>query len=296
MSLRDLPAITPPQALAIRADGDEKGIEFDLRPDALERWNAGVRAAADPGANVITMYEPIGEDPWTGGGVTSKRVSAQLAAIGADQPVEVLINSPGGSFFEGLTIYNLLRMHKAPVAVKVMGLAASAASVIAMAGDTIAVPQAGFLMIHNAWGVAVGNRHDLRAAAETLEPFDLAMAEIYASQGETTVAKAAKWMDAETWFNGSAAIEAGLADELLAPELVTEDPKAAAAGNAIKAVRQIDSALARQNVPRAQRRRLLASLKGGTPGAAAITPAATHDAGDPVFGEMLRTLAILKSR
>ncbi|MFT2622165.1 head maturation protease, ClpP-related, partial [Escherichia coli] len=74
-------------------------------------------------------------------------------------------NSPGGDMFEGLAIYNLLREHEGEVNVKVLGLAASAGSVIAMAGDTVQIARAGFLMIHNAWVVAMGNRNDLRELA-----------------------------------------------------------------------------------------------------------------------------------
>jgi ClpP class serine protease len=77
------------------------------KPDAFDRWNAGVRAAV-PGENVITMYEVIGEDWWTGGGVTVAKVDQQLTAIGADQAVEIHINSPGGDMFEGIAIYNRL--------------------------------------------------------------------------------------------------------------------------------------------------------------------------------------------
>jgi ATP-dependent Clp protease protease subunit len=102
----------------------------------FDRWSAeaaGVRGlAADD--NVITMFDVIGEDFWSGGGVTAKKVAAQLRAIG-DRPVEVQINSPGGDMFEGIAIYNVLREHPQPITVKVMGMAASAASILAMAGD-----------------------------------------------------------------------------------------------------------------------------------------------------------------
>jgi ATP-dependent Clp protease protease subunit len=151
------------------------------KPEAFDRWNAGVRAAGDIGANVITMYDVIGEDFWSGGGVTVKRVDAALRQIG-NQDVEVHLNSPGGDMFEGIAIYNRLQEHPAKVTVKVMGLAASAASIIAMAGDDILIGPASFLMIHNCWVVAVGNRHDMADTAKWLEPFDLAMAGVYAER------------------------------------------------------------------------------------------------------------------
>ena len=131
---------------------------------------AEVRAAGND-ANSISIYDSIGEN-WEGTGVTAKRISAALRAIG-DKDVVVNINSPGGDFFEGVAI-SKLREHQGRVTVQVMGLAASAASVIAMAGDQILMGDGSFLMIHNAWAVAIGNRHDMADAAKLLEPFDTA--------------------------------------------------------------------------------------------------------------------------
>jgi ATP-dependent protease ClpP protease subunit len=96
--------------------------------------------------------------------ITAKGVAAQLRAIG-DRPVEVQINSPGGDMFEGFAIYNVLREHPQAITVKIMGMAASAASIIAMAGDTIEIGAASFIMIHNCEVVAVGNRHDMAETA-----------------------------------------------------------------------------------------------------------------------------------
>lgn len=109
------------------------------------------------GDNIITMFDSIGEDYWSGGGITAKKVASQLRAIG-DRAVEVQINSPGGDVFEGIAIYNVLREHKQEVTIKVMGMAASAASIIAMAGDTIEIGAASFIMIHNTWVVSAGIR------------------------------------------------------------------------------------------------------------------------------------------
>src|SRR5690606_26247503 len=133
-------------------------------------------------------------------------VAAALRAMGAG-PVTVNVNSPGGDMFEGLAIYNLLREHEGEVTVKVLGLAASAASIIAMAGDTVQIARAGFLMIHNCWVVAQGNRHDLREYAEMMEPFDAAMADIYSARTGLDATEVQKQLDAESWINGSAAIE-----------------------------------------------------------------------------------------
>ena len=117
--------------------------------------------------------------------------------------------------FEGLAIYNLLRDYSGKVTVKVLGLAASAASIIAMAGDEIRIARAGFLNIHNCWVVALGNRQDLLEVASRLEPFDQAMAEIYASRTQSQLSAMQQLMDADTWLNGSAAVEQGFCDDLL---------------------------------------------------------------------------------
>jgi hypothetical protein len=100
---------------------------------------------------------------------------------------------------------------------KVLGLAASAASIIAMAGDEIQISRAGFLMVHDTWVVAMGNRNDLRDIADQLEPFDFAMADIYAARTGIDAKTVMKKMDAETWINGSAAVDEGWADALCRP-------------------------------------------------------------------------------
>lgn len=275
MSLRRLPEIrceAPP------------GVRFAPDDDAMVRWNPGVRAAAETDDNVISIYEVIGEDGFSGDGVTSRRIAAALRRMGP-KPVQVNVNSPGGDFFEGIGIYNLLRQHPARVTVDVVGLAASAASVIAMAGDTVRISDVGFLMLHNAWALAIGNRHDLRQAANMLEPFDQAMAGLYAERSGAGEAEAVKWMDSETWFNARQAVDAGLADELLPRGAIGEaEPGAANAG---LAVRRVDAALARQGLSRQERRSLLGEIKRGMHDAAA---SATQDAGDFGLGELLSTI------
>jgi len=267
MSLRNLPEIQAERLPSVCA--------FEADAEALERWNAGV-SAKDSDENTISILDVIGEDYWTGSGVTSKRIGAALRSIGA-QEVVVEINSPGGDFFEGVAIYNMLRAHPHKVTVRILGLAASAASVIAMAGDEIQIGKAGFLMVHNAWVVALGNRHDLRDAAETMEPFDTAMAGLYADRSGAQKSKAAEWMDSETWFNGELAVEVGLADGFLPADAVTEDKTKAEAAKGANATRRLDAQLAKTGMPRSERRALLADAKGGMQDAA---PAVTLDAGE----------------
>lgn len=252
---------TMPQARQIERPN---GLQWEVSPQALERWTPGLMAV-EKSDNTISILDPIGQDPWTGEGVTAKRISAALRAIGADSDVVVNLNSPGGDLFEGMTIYNLLREHKGSVTVKVLGVAASAASIIAMAGDEILIARAAFLMIHDTWVVAVGNRNDLRDIADTLEPFDAAMADIYAARTGLDAKKVGKMMDAETWIGGAAAVEQGFADVLLPADEVKDDPKAR---TDTVAAHLLDLALAKAGLPRSERRSLLKDFKTGTPCAA----------------------------
>ncbi len=255
-------------------------VHCDLTPKALERWNPSIKAASTDD-NSITIYDPIGFDWWTGEGVTAKRISAALRSIG-DSDVTVKINSPGGDVFEGLAIYNLLREHKGKVTVQILGLAASAASFIAMAADEIQIARAGFLMIHNSWTMAAGDRNDIREVADFLEQIDGTLADIYAVRTGDPIEAMRKLMDVETWMGGAAAIDAGFADSLLASDAAVEDASASSPHQV--AARRMDLILAKQGMPRSERRALIQELKAGTPGAttsgkqnAAVTPANLAD-------------------
>jgi ATP-dependent Clp protease protease subunit len=236
--MRKLPRVfakARPGALPLPA---ERSVSAFTQPQVLERWGedaAGVRAVAS-GDNVITMFDVIGEDFWSGGGITAKSVTSQLRAIG-DRPVEVQINSPGGDMFEGFAIYNVLREHPQPITVKIMGMAASAASIIAMSGDPIEIGVSSFVMIHNCEVVAIGNRHDMAETAAWMEPFDAAMRDVYAARTGQAAADCAKWMDAETYMSGSLAIERGFADALLPADQMTVDEGTKASDAACRRVR-----------------------------------------------------------
>lgn len=258
----------------------ERVVSAFTKAEVFDRWNAdaaGVRPVAlEAGDNVITMFDVIGEDWWTGGGVTAKKVAAQLRAIG-DRPVEVQINSPGGDMFEGIAIYNVLREHSQTITVKVMGMAASAASVIAMAGDTIEIGAASFIMIHNCWVVAIGNRHDMAETAEWLAPFDAAMVDVYAARSSADAKQVAKWMDAETYMSGSIAVERGFADALLPADQVRDDPEARAADHEVNDVRALEMTLLASGHSRSEARARINRIKGKPD--AARDPAATPGAG-----------------
>lgn len=229
-------------------------VQAYISEKALARWDSGIKAAEEKD-RTISIYDVIGQDFWTGEGVTAKRIAAALRAIGKG-PVTVNINSPGGDLFEGFAIYNLLRDHDGEVTVKVLGLAASAASVIAMAGDTIQVSRASFVMIHNTWVMAIGNRNDLHETAEFLEPFDRAMADIYSSRTGLDTDDVTAMMDAETWMGGAEAIGKGFADELLPSDQVVDGEKASAV-----AIRRLESALRASGMSADAAKKLISEFK-----------------------------------
>jgi ATP-dependent protease ClpP protease subunit len=275
MSLLNLPNV--------RADFRLGSAQFDLRADALARWDPELRAAADDKADTISIYDAIGADAWTGEGITAKRIGGILRNMGG-KDVTVNINSPGGDFFEGIAIYNLLREHQGKVTVKVMGLAASAASVIAMAGDEILMGDGSFLMIHNAWTVAMGNRHDLAEASASLAPFDAAMADLYSARTGMSNAEAVAMMDKETWLGASAAVDVGFATALMNPDEVKKD-ESVTSGK--KALALIDGAMAKAGYSRSLRREALKSLFDGKPGAA--------DEAKPGAGDEAAIMSLIQS-
>lgn len=237
-------------------------------PKALEKWQPEIRALAedsDAGPFVIDVMDVIGET-WDGYGITGRRVGALLRSAG-DREVVVNINSPGGDVFEGLAIYNLLRGHKADVTVRIVGLAASAASVIAMAGDRVEIARAGFLMIHNTWVFAIGDRHDLGTVAGQLGAFDEVMAELYSLRTGIDAAEIGQMMDRETWISGKTCIAQGFADELLPADQITASESARAEAPRVKGLARMDAAMARGGLPRSERRSLIKEITS-TPSAA----------------------------
>lgn len=266
MSVRKLPAL--------EAARPPEGVRWDVHPQARDKFDGAITMAAADDGNTISILEPIGIDFWTGEGVTAKRISAALRAIG-DKPVTVAINSPGGDFFEGLAIYNLLREHPKAVTVEVVGIAASAASVIAMAGDTIRIGKAAMMFIHNTQWLAVGDRHAMQQAADEMATFDELAAQLYADRTGEDLKSIHAMMDKETFMGGEAAIEAGFADELLSSDAKRKPTAEAETPPAYR----LEQVLARLGVPRAERRQAMKDLieampgagqDNGTPGAADI--------------------------
>lgn len=166
-------------------------------------------AAKKDGPIEIDLYDEIGF--W---GVRAKDFRSRLRDAG-DSDILLRINSPGGDVFDGIAIYNDLLAHKGKVRVEVTGLAASIASIIAMAGNERAVADNAMVMIHNAWTIALGNKNDFRETADLLDKIDENLARTYASATGQGIKSIKKMMDDESWFNGNEAVENGFATELL---------------------------------------------------------------------------------
>lgn len=126
------------------------------------------------------------------------------------------LNSPGGDVFDGIAIFNDLLAHPAKVVVRVNGLAASAASLIAMAGDEIEIAESAFFMIHNAWSIAIGDTRELTARAKLLKTIDGKLADVYAGRTGQDIADVRQQMDDETWLTAEDAVDQGFADKLIA--------------------------------------------------------------------------------
>ncbi|TWG91747.1 ATP-dependent protease ClpP protease subunit [Mesorhizobium sp. J18] len=266
MSLRRLPEA--------RVFPRPQNYQWDAPNDVLAKWAEHPLVAADDADTTISMFDVIGEDGWTGGGITANRISAALRSIG-NKDITVRINSPGGDMFEGIAIYNLLRAHRAKVTVEVLGWAASAASIIAMAGDVIRMGLGSFMMVHNAWGMVIGNRHDMREAASLFDGFDSALADIYEARTGMARVEIERLMDAGTFMTAAQAVECGFADAVDDTEIHPETNASAQVRPEIQARRRIDAALAKQGVSRTERRKMFNQIAGMHDAA----DTATHDAG-----------------
>ncbi len=169
-----------------------------------------IRARAT-GAEVL-IYDEIGAY-----GVSAKGFLAELGALPDDAPIDLRLNSPGGSVFDAVAIYNALKRHAGEITVWIDGIAASAASYIAMAGDEIVMPENAFLMIHDPSGVVMGTAADMRDMAGTLDKIAASMTRGYAAKSGKPEDEIAALLSAETWFDAKDALEAGLATRMAEP-------------------------------------------------------------------------------
>lgn len=180
----------------------------------LIRDNARADAAApairiettDSEAHVY-VYDVI--DAWWG---ASAQAFIEALASAGDRTVHMHINSPGGDVFEARAMSAAVVAHKAPVIAHIDGLAASAASFLALSANEVRMTEGGLYMIHNSWTLAWGNKSELRDTANLLEKVDASIAGDYAAKTGKDMTAVAAWMDAETWFTTAEAKEAGFVD------------------------------------------------------------------------------------
>jgi ATP-dependent Clp endopeptidase proteolytic subunit ClpP len=161
----------------------------------------------------IWIYEEIGQDFWTGGGVTAKNFQKELSAITAKQ-IDLHINSPGGAVFDGVAIYNLIKQHPANVTTYIDGIAASIASVIALAGDKVVMAENALYMMHNPSGMVMGTASDMRSLADVLDKIRGTMTGVYAAKSGRADDEISALLDAETWMTAAEAKEFGFVDEI----------------------------------------------------------------------------------
>lgn len=166
--------------------------------------------AKSSGSADIRIYDEIGM--W---GITAKQFSDELSAVGQVNQIDLHIHSPGGDVFDGIAIYNLLNKHPAQITVYIDGLAASMASVIAMAGDKVVMPENAMMMIHKPWGISGGNANEMRDYADLLDKVEGVLIPAYASKTGKSTDELSSMLEGETWLNGRECVEQGFADELL---------------------------------------------------------------------------------
>lgn len=186
----------------------ERGRRMVKLPQAHGDWYRIKDAGADRAE--VMLYGPI--DDWEG--VSASQFVRDLRSVTASS-IDLHINSPGGLVFDAVAIYSALRNHPATVDVTVDGIAASAASFVAMAGDTIAIEKPAKMMIHDAAGLVIGNAADMRDMADLLDELSNTIAGIYADRAGGSVDTWRTAMQAETWYSADAAVKAGLADQVV---------------------------------------------------------------------------------
>lgn len=278
----------PPEISGISPSADWK-FETVALSDEFRHFELRALQEAKP---TISIFDYIGDDG-AGGGVAATRVAAALRSIGA-RPLIVEINSPGGNYFEGIAIYNLLRRHSHEVTEQVLGVAASAASVIAMAGDTIQIAHNAEIMIHEARGLFFGTKSEMKDAVSTLVHLDDAMTATYAARsGRDKTEFDAMIAGRDVFLRGQEAIDAGLADELMDRD--AEMPVYANADDLPSDKASLDKLLAKQGMTRSQRRDLYRAMGDDTPNAVATNPATPRAGTEPDRGDPSRLLAALSA-
>ncbi|WP_370547476.1 MULTISPECIES: ClpP-like prohead protease/major capsid protein fusion protein [Edwardsiella] len=168
--------------------------------------------ATAPRTAEIRIYDEIGL--W---GISARQFADGLTALGEVDRIDLHIHSPGGDVFDGIAIYNLLSHHPASKTVYIDGLAASMASVIAMVGDPIIMPENAMMMLHKPWGIAGGDADDIRDYADLLDKLETVLIPAYMQKSGQSREAIAALLEQETWLSGAECVEQGFADTLAAP-------------------------------------------------------------------------------
>lgn len=199
----------------------------------------------------ILLYEDIGEG-WMGG-ISAKRFAEELKDLGKLNDINVRINSYGGSVHDGIAIYNTLIKNGARITVDIDGIAASIASVIAMAGEEINMAANGFMMIHDPWSLAMGSAEDFRREADVLDKHRDVLLDTYMLKASFERDKISDMMSDETWLTADEALEAGLITK------VTDEAKLAACANPefLKRMHHLPENLVPQERPKMEKSKLV---------------------------------------
>ena len=175
-------------------------------------WN-WIRDETNPDARILRLEGAIAEESWFDDEVTPAAFKAELTS--GSGPITVWINSPGGDCVAAAQIYNMLMDYPADVTVRIDGIAASAASVIAMAGTKVQMSPVSVMMIHNPLTVAMGDSDEMRRAIQLLDEVKESIINAYEIKTGLSRAKLSHLMDGETWMNAKKALELGFCDEIL---------------------------------------------------------------------------------
>ena len=162
---------------------------------------------------ILLLDGEISDETWWGDEITPQMFRSELNAAEGD--IDLWINSPGGDCYAAAQIYNMLMEYKGNVNVKIDGIAASAASVVAMAGSTVEISPLGMLMIHNPMTVSIGDTHEMERTITFLAEIKESIINAYEIKTGLSRAKISRLMDAETWMNAKKAVELGFADSVL---------------------------------------------------------------------------------
>jgi ATP-dependent Clp protease protease subunit len=169
----------------------------------------------------LLLYGPISDTTWFGDETTPKQFNSDLGSLGDVKQITVRINSPGGDVFAATAIYNALKNHPATINTYVDGLAASAASVVAMAGDTVTMPTASMMMIHNPQALSMGDARDMRSTADVLDKVRDVIIAAYQSKTGKERGELIGLMNSETWMTAQDAVDRGFADKIDDQQAVT---------------------------------------------------------------------------